>query len=226
MHLARLYDPSRVPHDYSLASLSTIYEKEIAAVKARIFAHIRKSQAGCPGKLQCLANYEQTSRKAKKIDLKHTFGFYKPLKNGQPGKTLAFPNIEEMHTTPKYVEKWVEYSSFDAEITFFLREALVFELCQLPLHNEDMKNMYDLYCKYWRPFGELLTDMERRGLKIDLPHLRRIQTEAENERNAHLIKFLSWVNTVAPNTREFNPSSPAQMQQLLFAPFYKVKLNG
>ncbi len=27
--------------------------------------------------------------------------------------------------------------------------------------------MWDLYCDYWRPFGELLTEMERKGMMVD-----------------------------------------------------------
>ena len=34
-----------------------------------------------------------------------------------------------------------------------------------------MKNNFDLYQKYWQPFGELLTDIERRGFKINIKHL-------------------------------------------------------
>jgi hypothetical protein len=30
-----------------------------------------------------------------------------------------------------------------------------------------MDNNFDLYEKYWQPFGELLTDIERRGFKIN-----------------------------------------------------------
>lgn len=35
-----------------------------------------------------------------------------------------------------------------------------------------MTNNFDLYSKYWLPFGELLTDMEREGFKIDTDHLK------------------------------------------------------
>jgi len=42
---------------------------------------------------------------------------------------LLFPNIEEMHTDERYVSDWVNYSCFDAEITFFLKEALSTMLC-------------------------------------------------------------------------------------------------
>ena len=68
--------------------------------------------------------YEKHCRKTKKINIVQTFGFYKKLADGSKGKILMFPDIEEMHTNPRYIEKWVEYSCFDAEITYFLREAL------------------------------------------------------------------------------------------------------
>jgi DNA polymerase I-like protein with 3'-5' exonuclease and polymerase domains len=42
-----------------------------------------------------------------------------------------------------------------------------------------------LYTKYWLPFGELLTDMERRGIKIDIDYLKRIQLEAERDKLVH-----------------------------------------
>lgn len=28
-------------------------------------------------------------------------------------------------------------------------------------------SMWDMYCRYWRPFGELLTDMEREGMLVN-----------------------------------------------------------
>jgi len=68
--------------------------------------------------------YEKHCRKTIKVNIKETFGFYRKLKDGTQGKILMFPDIEEMHTNPKFVEKWVEYSCFDAEITYFLRETL------------------------------------------------------------------------------------------------------
>jgi len=30
-----------------------------------------------------------------------------------------------------------------------------------------MNNIFDIYSKYWKPFGRILTDMERNGLKVD-----------------------------------------------------------
>ena len=28
-------------------------------------------------------------------------------------------------------------------------------------------SMWDMYQRYWQPFGELLTDMEREGMQVD-----------------------------------------------------------
>ena len=85
-----------------------------------------------------------------------------------------FPDIEEMHTNPKYIGKWVEYACFDAEITYFLRETLSKLLCRLKTCEEDMGDNLTLYRKYWLPFGELLTDMERVGFKLDVKYLKKI----------------------------------------------------
>lgn len=96
------------------------------------------------------------------------------MKDGSEGKILAFPDIEEMHTNEKYIEDWINYSVFDAEITYFLRETLSYQLCKLKTNEEDMHNNFDLYIKYWLPFGELLTDMEREGFRVDVEHLKTI----------------------------------------------------
>ena len=78
-----------------------------------------------------------------------------------------FPELEEMHTDERYVKNWVDYSAYDAEITYFLRETLSAKLLCLPTKEEGMGSMLGLYTKYWLPFGELLTDMERFGFKVN-----------------------------------------------------------
>lgn len=35
-----------------------------------------------------------------------------------------------------------------------------------------MKTLGDIYKVYWSPLGELLTEMERAGMKVDLEHVR------------------------------------------------------
>jgi DNA polymerase I len=153
--------------------------------------------------------------------MKQLFGYYKMIKNGNVGKVLNYPEIVEMHTNPLYVKDWIEYSSFDAEITFFLRETLRAKLLKLPVDVEDLENNYNLYLKYWRPFGEVLTEMERTGFKVDLEYLKQIEIQAENDKKDYEKKFLEWVWKNQDDAKEFNPSSTQQMQHLLFAPYYK-----
>lgn len=40
-------------------------------------------------------------------------------------------------------------------------------------------SMWNLYEQYWLPFGQLLTDMEQQGIKIDVKLLKKIVTEAK-----------------------------------------------
>ena len=56
---------------------------------------------------------------------------------------------------------FVAYSCFDAQGTWLLWQ-------KLRTHLEGMewqhgRTLYSFYTTYWRPFGELLTDMERAG---------------------------------------------------------------
>lgn len=39
--------------------------------------------------------------------------------------------------------------------------------------------MWELYLKYWLPFGEILTDIEREGILVDMQHMRRIEEQAK-----------------------------------------------
>lgn len=39
--------------------------------------------------------------------------------------------------------------------------------------------MWDFYEQLWMPFGELLTDMERSGIKVDLQHMKAITEQAK-----------------------------------------------
>ena len=70
-----------------------------------------------------------------------------------------------------------------------------------------MENNLTLYSKYWLPFGELMTDLEREGIKVDVDHLRKIQLTAERDKTAYENKFYDWVQQVLPDAKEFNPSS-------------------
>lgn len=88
------------------------------------------------------------------------------------------PSIIEMHTDAELLPRWVNYATLDAEATFFLREVLVKELLKYPIEFENMKNLFDLYCKYWLPFGEILTDIERVGIRVNKEHLQNAEKQA------------------------------------------------
>jgi DNA polymerase I len=160
--------------------------KDIEETKIEIIKHMRQEYRREPEKykdrLKTIDLFENNSEKTKKVDIKETFGFYKELKDGSQGKILVFPDIEEMHTDPKHVTSWVDYSTFDAEITYFLRETLAKQLEELITNEENMQNLGVLYTKYWLPFGELLTDMERAGFRIDVDYLKEIELMAERDK--------------------------------------------
>lgn len=67
------------------------------------------------------------------------------------------------------------------------------QLEQIKTSEEQMGDNLNLYIKYWKPFGEILTDMERNGFKIDVDHLRHSELTAMKECQMHQHEFLSWV---------------------------------
>ncbi len=101
------------------------------------------------------------------------------LKNGKEGKTFEVPSIIELHTDLKLVKKWIDYSTFDAEITYWLYQSLKILMKDLPIKFEDMENNWDLYKKYWRPFGRILTDIERRGIRVNTEKLKGSLVKAQ-----------------------------------------------
>lgn len=61
-----------------------------------------------------------------------------------------------------------------------------------------MNNLLDFYNKYWLPFGEILTDMERRGFEVNLEHLKDIRLKAEADIVKSKKLFLDWVQSTQP----------------------------
>ena len=52
--------------------------------------------------------------------MKNLFARKKLLKNGQEGKLFESPDTLELHTSQELIRQWIDYGTFDAEITFFL----------------------------------------------------------------------------------------------------------
>ena len=59
-----------------------------------------------------------------------------------------------------------------------------------------MEDNLTLYTKYWLPFGELLTDMERVGIAVDKAYLRTLQLRAIKDKAEHEDRFTRWVQSV------------------------------
>lgn len=56
-----------------------------------------------------------------------------------------------------------------------------------------IRNSWEIYEKYWRPFGELLTSMEREGFKIDINHMQNIENQAKKKVEEKKKKFMSFL---------------------------------
>ena len=52
-----------------------------------------------------------------------------------------------------------------------------------------LKNMWDVYCHTWLPFGGLLTDMEAVGMAVDRQHLAAAQEQAETDQQQAQERF-------------------------------------
>jgi DNA polymerase-1 len=183
LHMARMYDTSKMPGEFSLQKLSEIYHEELIQMRKHYLDFLRTTYQNNKNKLKSIETYENfNEKKLKKIDMKTLFQYKKTLRTGEEGRSWVMPEIEELHTDPKFIKDWITYSVLDAEVTFYLRDIMQMLLKSLPTETKThknpvfnkYKNNYELYLNYWRPFGELMTEMERTGIKIDLNFLRVI----------------------------------------------------
>eukprot|EP00753_Platysulcus_tardus_P016428 PLAT5692.2.p1 GENE.PLAT5692.2~~PLAT5692.2.p1 ORF type:complete len:796 (-),score=413.96 PLAT5692.2:54-2441(-) len=156
---------------------------------------------------------------APKRNMKDRFGRPRILKDGSEGKTIDVPDPVDLQRSAADVADWIDYSTYDAEGTWRLRDELQRRLQRMPWTADGSRTMYDYYTTYLVPFGELLTDMEREGVYVDVEkHLPRVQAEAEADRAAAQATFVAWASLQCEDAAFMNPGSSAQKQQLLFAP--------
>lgn len=152
-----------------------------------------------------------------KRSMKERFGRPRVLKGGGTGKEVVVPPTDELQSRADTVRDWVDYSTYDAEATWFLRDALEKRLRQMHLRGPT-RSMYDLYAETFVPFGELLTDMERVGFKVDIGLLAKAQRVAERDREQFAEQFRRWAGEHCPDATAMNVGSDNQKRQLLFAP--------
>ncbi|KAI8477360.1 MAG: hypothetical protein J3K34DRAFT_591 [Monoraphidium minutum] len=74
----------------------------------------------------------------------------------------------------------------------------------------------NVYSDYWLPFGELLTDMEDAGVKVDREHLRAQEAQAKLDQAASEAYFREWAAAKVPAAALMNIGSGLQIRQLLF----------
>lgn len=193
MHMARLWDSSRDKgvgggEGYSLASLTAHFFGDRA-----LFV---------------------------KTSMKELFGKSRARKDGSAGLVKELPPLMELQTSPETRSDWIRYSARDAVATFMLHRELSRLLRAMPWVRPDgsaLGSMEDFYLAYLRPFGQLLTDMEHEGIRVDVHgHLRQAEARARAEREEMQRVFLAWASSLCPEAEHMNLASPAQVSALLF----------
>jgi DNA polymerase-1 len=154
--------------------------------------------------------------KRRKQPMKEIFGVPRKRKDGSDGSIVDIPPVEVMQRDPQFRERWIQYSCYDAEGTWLLRNKL-----QAKLEKMDWgwgHNLYEYYWNYMRPFGEVLTDMERRGIRVNAKdYLANVEKQAREDRARHLEAFRKWAYTkIGPDGLALNPASSVQLCTFFF----------
>lgn len=152
----------------------------------------------------------------RKKPMKEIFGVPRLKKDGTPGSLIDIPNVEVMQRDPRFRAKWIVYSCYDAEGTYYLREVLQKKLEEKNWFNG--KNLFEYYDMHLRKFGEVLTDMERRGIRVDArDYLAKVETQAREDRSMHVATFRKWAyKMIGPDGLALNPASSNQLSVFLF----------
>lgn len=163
----------------------------------------------------------------KKVTMKELFGQGKEKKDGSVGKVKVLPPIRELQENPAYREDWIEYSAKDAIATWLVYRNLESKLTKQKWsangNNRQLGTMMDFYRHYLCDFGELLTDMEAVGIKVDTTgHLKQAEAKARQERADMEERFLKWAALYCEDAALINTASSVQVGQFLFG-HYKEK---
>jgi hypothetical protein len=169
----------------------------------------------------------------RKKPMKEIFGVKRLRKDGSEGLISDIPPVEVMQRDPQFREQWIQYSCLDAKGTWLVREELEKRLRIRQWYRCKDYHDYSLYEYYhWhmRPFGEVLTDMERRGIRVDArSYLASVEVQARKDRAYHSQKFREWAATqIGPDGLALNVASSMQLQTFLFggAMNKKTKVNS
>ncbi|CAN4104045.1 unnamed protein product [Withania somnifera] len=208
MHMARLWDSSRgTVGGYSLEALTgdSSVMRDARLVHAETMFH----GEGLFGK----------------ISMKTIFGRKKLKKDGNEGKVTVIPSVEELQRTER--ELWICYSALDSISTLMLYESLKNKLSKRIWTFDGVRkgSMYEFYKKYWRPFGELLVQMETDGVLVDRAYLAEIEKVAKSEQLVAVNRFRNWAAKYCADAKYMNVGSDTQLRQLFFGGIQNRKNN-
>ena len=154
--------------------------------------------------------------KVRKKPMKEIFGVKRLRKDGTEGNMVDIPPVEVMQRDPKHRIPWIQYSSYDAKGTWMIREELAKRLQKKSWFNG--RDLLEYYMLHMRPFGEVLTDMERRGIRVDArDYLAKVEDQAREDRAYHSRVFREWAaEQIGPDGWALNTASSVQLQTFLF----------
>jgi len=151
----------------------------------------------------------------RKVPMKEIFGEPRLRKDGTPGAIIDLPPMEKLQRHPKYRQNWIKYSAFDAKSTYNLYRHLENKLEKTPWFNK--QSLMDYYREHMRPFGELLTDLERRGILVATDYLADVEVQARKDRVEHVNTFRKWAaQQIGPDGLAMNLASSVQLSTFLF----------
>ena len=163
--------------------------------------------------------------KRRKKPMKEIFGRGKLRKDGTEGAIIEIPPVEDMQRKREHRQKWISYAAYDAMSTWLLREEFQEKLMKKPWIKG--RNLFEFYEMHLVPFGECLTDMERRGVKVDAAdYLAGVEVQARADQVHNSKVFREWAaSLIGPDGLAINPSSSLQLQTFLFGGSSNVKTN-
>ncbi|CAJ1398173.1 unnamed protein product [Effrenium voratum] len=149
-------------------------------------------------------------------------------------KQESVKRVEHLHLSqdPEIREAWVDYSTFDTVVTWKVHEELRRRLAKEKLNMPKQEGtLLDFYERFWRPFADVLVEIEERGIYVDREFLQgryEVALKEQEEEEAAFMEFVrcQWERlypdhpelqeTLEPGARQFNANSPLQMKQLLY----------
>eukprot|EP00957_Ditylum_brightwellii_P201240 15324718-Ditylum_brightwellii.AAC.1 len=113
----------------------------------------------------------------RKRPMKELFGVPRLRADGSEGAILDIPPVEVLQRDPQFRSRWILYSAYDAESTYKVYHVLKSKLQQMDWIQGD--SLFEYYHSNMRKFGEVWTDMERRGIRVNaVDYLANVELQA------------------------------------------------